>query len=167
MNLKLKDIVLIAIFSAILFIQEELLSFLPNIQLTVFLLILFSYKFGLFKTLIIVSIHTLLDNLLFGSFNVYVMPFMFIGWAFIPIISCTLFKKVKSNIALSFISILYSFLYSWVFIIPNCLMLKIDFLAYITSDILFETLLAVSSFISTLLLYNPLSRLFDRYYLKK
>ena len=34
---RVKDITIIAILAAILFVQEQALSFLPNIQLTVFL----------------------------------------------------------------------------------------------------------------------------------
>ena len=34
----IKNITLIAIFSVILFVQEQILSFLPNIQFTVFLI---------------------------------------------------------------------------------------------------------------------------------
>ena len=44
---RVKDITIIAAFAAILFIQEQALSFLPNIQLTVFLLVLYSKVFKL------------------------------------------------------------------------------------------------------------------------
>ena len=39
-----KDITLIAVLTSILFVQKQLLSFLPNIQLTFFFLVLFSKK---------------------------------------------------------------------------------------------------------------------------
>ena len=39
-----RSITLIALFIALIFIQEQLLSFIPNIQLTFFLIILFSKK---------------------------------------------------------------------------------------------------------------------------
>ena len=51
-----KDLTIIAVFSAILFVQELSLSFIPNIQLTVFLLVLYSKVFGLKKTCIIKKI---------------------------------------------------------------------------------------------------------------
>ena len=49
-----KDLTIIAVFSAILFVQELALSFIPNVQLTVFLLVLYSKVFGLKKTFIII-----------------------------------------------------------------------------------------------------------------
>ena len=35
-----KDIALIAVLTGVLFVQEQLLSFIPNVQLTVFLLVI-------------------------------------------------------------------------------------------------------------------------------
>ena len=75
---RIKDITIIAIFAAILFVQEQLLTFLPNVQLTVFLIVLYSKVFGLSKTLIIILIHTILDNILMSSFSLYYFPFMLI-----------------------------------------------------------------------------------------
>ena len=95
---RIKDITLIAFFAAILFVQEQLLTFLPNIQLTVFLIILYCKVFGLTKTLIIVLIHTILDNIIMSSFSLYYFPFMLIGWCIIPVLVCALFKKIDNTI---------------------------------------------------------------------
>ena len=61
MRFSFKDIVFIAACISIVFVQEQILSFLPNIQLTVLLLVLFSKKLGFIKTTIFVFIHSLLD----------------------------------------------------------------------------------------------------------
>ena len=53
---RVKDITIIAILAAILFVQEQALSFLPNIQLTVFLLVLYSKTLKLWKVLLIIFI---------------------------------------------------------------------------------------------------------------
>ena len=110
MNNKIKEICIIGMFAGFMFVLEQALMFLPNIQLTVFLIILFSKKLGLKKTLIIVTIHVLLDNLVMASFNIIFTPFMFIGWAIIPITLNTIFKKVSSPIFLALLSIVYSFI---------------------------------------------------------
>lgn len=158
-----KDITLIALMTTIIFVQEQLLSFIPNFQLTIFLIVLFSKKLGLVRTLIICFIHTLLDNFIMGSFNIIYIPFMFIGWAIIPITLNTIFKKIESNIVLAFLGILFSFIYSWLFIIPNIFILNVKFFDYFTVDILWEVLLATSSFITILLLYEPCSKIFDNF----
>ena len=61
-----KRLVLLAFLSIILTVQEELLTFLPNIQLTVFLLVLYSKKLKCHETLLIITLHVLLDNTCFS-----------------------------------------------------------------------------------------------------
>ena len=46
-KLSTKDIVLIGAFAAVLLIQKELLAFIPNVSLTVFLIVLYSKAFGM------------------------------------------------------------------------------------------------------------------------
>lgn len=160
-KITIKDMVIIAVCTAILFVQEELLSFLPNIQFTVFLIVLYSKKLGFIKTTFIVIIHTILDNLFMGSFNIIYFPFMLLGWLLIPLSLSTIFKKVESSFKLALLGILFSLLYSWIYIIPNSIILNINPLHYLYSDILFEIILAASSFISILWLYKPCSKIFD------
>lgn len=159
-----KEIVWLSFLAAILFLQEELLTFLPNIQLTVFLLVLYAKKLGFKRTTMIICIHVLLDNVVMGSMNPIYMVFMWIGWMWIPLLLSTVFKKMNSSFSLACIGILFALLYSWTFMIPNCLIYKMPFWSYFMADILFEIILAASSFLSILWLYDPLSRVFERIY---
>ena len=136
--IKIKDITVIAFFTGILFIQEQLFSFIPNVQLTVFLLVLYSKVFGLKKTCIIILIHTILDNFVIGSLNLIYFPFMLIGWLIIPIVTTTILKKTNNNIVLALAGIIFSLIYCWIFIIPNVIVYKINILTYLSADIIFE-----------------------------
>ena len=40
----IKDLIILALLATILYVQEEVLTFLPNIQLTIFLIVLYSKK---------------------------------------------------------------------------------------------------------------------------
>lgn len=162
-----KDITLIALLTIILFLQEQLLFFLPNIQLTVFFLVLYSKKLKFVDTLIITIIYVVLDSLTTNGFSFLFLPFMLIGWLIIPIFLNTLFKKVESNVLLASLGILFAFIYSWINIIPGCILFKMDPITYLVGDILWEVILASSSFITILLLYNPCAKVFDRYITKK
>lgn len=162
-NFIAKDIAYIAIFAAILFAQEELLTFVPNVQLTVFLLVLYSKKLGFVRTSIIVVIHVILDNLIMSSFNPIFTPFMLIGWLLIPIFITTIFKKIESPILLAIAAAILSFFYCWCFFIPNIFILKMDIKSYFLADITFELILALCSFLTTLILYKPCSMLFDKF----
>ncbi len=162
-NFKIKDIVIISIFTAVLFVQEQALSFLPNIQLTVLLLVLYSKILGFNKTVIIVLLHVLLDSIL-GGFNIlYLIP-MLIGWMSIPIMISTLFKKVESSIGLGIVGIIASVIYSWSFIFIEVVVLKGSFTAYFIADLPFELLLMGSSFLSIIWLYQPLYKLINKIY---
>ena len=122
----IKDIAIVAAMTTILIVQEQLLSVLPGVQLTVFLLVLFSKKFGLTKTILMVIVHVVIDNFLMQSFSLLYTPAMLVGWLLIPLTICTIFKKVESPIFLSILGALYSFIYCWLFIIPNYLLYNIN-----------------------------------------
>lgn len=156
-----KDITIIAVMTTILFVQEQLLASLPGIQLTVFLIILFSKKLGLAKSSIIIVLHVLLDNFYMSSFSLMYTPTMLIGWLIIPLSLCTIFKKVESPIILALLGVLYSFIYCWLYIIPSYFLISISPIAYLISDITFEITLAVVSFVSILFLYKPCSKIFE------
>lgn len=156
-----KDITIIAVMTTILFVQEQLLASLPGIQLTVFLIVLFSKKLGLAKTSIIIVLHVLLDNFYMSSFSLMFTPTMLIGWLIIPLSLCTIFKKVESPILLALLGVLYSFIYCWLYIIPSYFLISISPIAYLISDITFEIALAVISFVSILFLYKPCSKIFE------
>jgi len=161
-----KDITLIAILTTILFVQEQILSFIPNIQLTVFFFVLYSKKLDFIKSLLIGIIYVILDNII-GGFNLLFLVFMLIGWLIIPILLNTIFKNIESNLTLAILGILFSLIYCWINIIPGCIMFNMDFKTYFVNDIIWEITLASSSFLSILLLYNPCSKIFDRYITKK
>ena len=159
----IKDIVLTSILVAILFVQEQILSFLPNIQLTILLIVLFTKTVGFKKTTVIVIIHTLLDSIFMGSFSImYFIP-MLLGWLTIPVLLKTVFKKVESPIDLSLIGGLCALIYTLYFAIANTIISKSNLLMYLIADIPFTIILIVSSIVSIIWLYQPLYKLMNKY----
>lgn len=159
-----KDLVLISLLSSILILQEQLLSFIPNVQLTFFLIVLYSKKLGIVKSSLIILIYVIIDNLLGGSLSLLFMPFMLMGLLLIPLSLNTIFKKVNSNLSLAILGILYSFIYSFINIIPGCIMFNLTFKEYLINDLYWEIILAINSFLTILLLYDACSKIFDRYF---
>jgi hypothetical protein len=119
----------------------------------------FSKTMGIVKTSLIILIYVLLDNMALGSISLYYAPFMFLGWVLIPIFMNTIFLRVDNIFALGGISILFSFLYSWILAIPSIFIFGIPFLAYMIADIPFEIVLASSSFISVIYLFKPIEKI--------
>lgn len=157
-----RELCLMALLTVILFLQEELLTFLPNIQLTVFLILLYAKLLGLAKTAMIVTVYLLLDAVFMGALNPLGLSFQWIGWMLNPLLTCTLCRHEEKSIPLAFAAAGYALLYSWMMIVPGCILMGVKPLAYLAADVLFEVLLAASSFLSTLLLYEPLSKLLRR-----
>jgi len=155
------DVALIAILSAILLVQQIALSFLPNVQTTVLLIVLYTKVLGFKKTTLIIMIHVILYNTLspFGAVIPLHFISMFVGYMIIPISLQTIFKKLKSPLQLASAGLLFGFLYGWAFIPVSVFVLGIPFMTYFLMDLPFEMVMAVSNFLSIYWLYEPLSKL--------
>ncbi|MBQ4425291.1 MAG: hypothetical protein II882_06110 [Lachnospiraceae bacterium] len=157
-----REMVMMAAMAAILFLQKEILAGIPNVQLVSFLILLYAKCTGLWRTGIIVTVYVLLDSVFWGSLNPIFTPAQWIGWMLGPLILCTLLKKVEDSIPLAFANVFFAFLYCWVMIIPTAWLIHVDIRKYILADIPFEIILAVSAFLPTLLLYEPMIRILRR-----
>lgn len=155
--IRIKDVAQIAILAVIIFGIEAALMFLPNVQVTVLLIVVYSKVFNLKKSILIVTIYTILDNLLF--LNIYYLPFMLVGWLVIPVSLNTVFKKVNNVYILATLSIFYVLFYSLMYVVADVIILKIGFLERMLSDSIFVMIFIVSSFVSILWLYEPLKKL--------
>jgi len=163
-NTSIKDAALIAVCAAILFVQQLALSFLPNIQFTTLLIILFTKVLGFKKTTFIIIIHVMVINILspYGPLMPIYIPSMFIGWMLIPIGLTTIFKKLNSAYALALFGFVFGFVYGWLYIPIAVLVLDIPFEAYFMMDLPFELIMALSNFLTVLWLYEPLRKMLQK-----
>lgn len=168
--MNIKQIALYSVLTSILFVSEQLLSFIPNVQLTFLLIILYNKVLGIKPTIIIVIIHTLLDNLIMGSFTPLIIIPMMMGYIVTLIILQTLFKNANTPLFLALFGILSGIIYSFMFIIVNVLLLDISLKAYIIADIPHTLILVASNFITILWLYTPLNKILtnivNKYFVK-
>jgi energy-coupling factor transport system substrate-specific component len=166
----IKDAALIAVCSAILFVQQLALSFLPNIQFTTLLVILYTKVLGFKKTTLIIVIHVIIINILspYGPLMPMYIPSMFIGWMLIPIGLSTIFKKLNSAYALAIFGFFFGFVYGWMFIPVAVFVLGTPFEAYFMMDLPFELIMGLSNFLTVLWLYYPLNKMLvkekEKYY---
>lgn len=153
---KVKELLILSMMTVILFVSEQMLAFLPNIQVTVLLIVLYSRLFGLKKTLLIVVVHTLADNLVYGSLMPMTLIPMLLGWSLIPILLNTVFKRINKTVYLALFGFFYSYLYGFLYIPFTVYFTGADFISTLILDIPFSTILGISSFLSILWLYEPL-----------
>ena len=150
---------------AVLVSQEYVMSFIPQVSLTVVLIILYA-KYLSYKELIpLIVAYVFIDNLLMGSLNlVYTIP-MLISWPLLAIVARAIRNK---PIYLSFIwGIVFSFMYGWIFIPFNMIMMSnFRVWAYLVADLPFEIAMAASSAATIWFFYEPIDALFKTYYNK-
>lgn len=154
-----------AALTAVLLLQKQLLTFLPNITLNFFLILLYAKVLGLGRTAAIVTVYLLLDSILWGSLNPIFTSAQWMAWMWGPLITCTLLKKTENSIPLAFSAAGFSLLYSWTMIVPTALVYTNQMKslkAYIIADIPWELMLVASAFLPTLLLYEPMVKLMRR-----
>lgn len=158
----IKDLTIIVVAASILFVQQLALSFIPNVQFSVLLIVLYTKVLGFKKTSLIIVIHVLAVNLFspLGPVVPTLIPAMFIAWMLIPLLLTTLFKKLESAIYLSLFGFVYGFVYGWIYIPFTVWFLGTPFLPYLIWDIPFEIIMAISNMISILWLYDPLKKAF-------
>ncbi|MFO7969814.1 MAG: hypothetical protein R6U15_06895 [Candidatus Izemoplasmatales bacterium] len=167
MNNKIKEITLLSLATAILIIQEFAFSFIPNIQLTTFLIMIYVAVFGLKKTLTIVIIHVILDNLLFGSIGMLniVIP-MFIAWIFIAIIFHFVLKITDKIFIYAIFAYFFGHLYGMIFVPFQAFVLEIDLLSYLLVDLLWQVVMGVGNFLAVIWLYQPIEDILKNLYQK-
>ncbi|PKK96719.1 MAG: hypothetical protein CVV58_04935 [Tenericutes bacterium HGW-Tenericutes-3] len=167
----IKDSALIAVLASILFVQQLALSFLPNVQFTTLLIVLYTKVIGFKKTTLVVILHVLAINILspFGPVIIMQVPAMLIGWLLIPVLLHTVFRKLNTAWSLAIFGFFFGFVYGWLFIPVSVWILDVPFLEYLIADVLFEIVMAISNFLTILWLYDPLKKLLadqkERYYM--
>ena len=157
--LSIKDIAIMVMLTAILFVQEELLTFIPNVQFTFLLIMLYGAVLGPKKASLIVLIHVLLDNLFMSSFIPTVILPMLIGHEATMLIGYLL--KNKNVIVLSIGITISSIFYVSLFFVTTIFVYEINPIAYLIADIPFDIILIACNILCVILLYKPLYKILD------
>lgn len=152
-----KKIVLCAFYAAILFIQEQALSWLPNIQLTFLLIIVFGAVIGLKWGSLVVIVHVVADNLIWGSITPYIFIPMLMGQELALLLGYLTRNKPLWKVVIA--GIFASIAYCLIFIPFQIIVFKVDFILYWLADLPFEALLVASTSLTLIWLYKPIKKL--------
>ncbi|MCK5761314.1 MAG: hypothetical protein KAH16_00295 [Candidatus Izimaplasma sp.] len=152
-----KRLLMIALSIAIIFTQEQFLMFIPNVQLTVLLIILFTSVFSFKESIMMITAYVFLDSLYMGGFNVFYMVPMMLAWYLIPLSYHSILRKTNSEIKLAIFAFIFGFVYGWMFIPFNMIQTGIpNFYPYLLADLPFEGIMATTGFLTVLWIYKPL-----------
>ena len=155
----LKTITLTAMYLAVIVVLEASMIMLPNVQLTVLLMMVFATVFPRHLFIPFVTAYVIIDNFtgifLAGSIDFFLVIPMFIGWTLLLYVTSFLAKK--SFWLVLIFSFLFGFIYGWIFIPAHIVRFGITTLwPYIVADLPFELTMAISNVVSVFLLYRIL-----------
>ena len=156
-----KRLCILVVLTTILFVQEELLTFIPNVQLTFLLVVVYGATIGIRDGSLVILVHVLLDNLFMGTFNLYCMVPQFLG-LFITLVMARIFKN-KNEIIQSAFGALGALIYCWLYVLVNIWFLNVRFMDYFIADIPFVIILVASTIVSILFLYKPLIKIINKF----
>ncbi len=156
--MKIKDIALLASFVAIVFVQEQALMLLPNIQFTTLLIVLYTKLLSFKKAVAVIIVYVFLDSLLWLGMGIVYVPTLLLGWLLIPVLLHTVFKRLETSLELAIFGLVFGFVYGWIQIPAAVLITNVPFIPYLVADIPFEAIMAISNFLTILWLYEPLHK---------
>lgn len=146
---------------AVLVIQEELLVAIPQVQLTVVLIVVYARFLPYKKLMPIILGYVIIDNLVMGSFSPLYTPAMFFSWMLLAVVGRAIRNK-PDYVAFIWV-VLFGFIYGWSFIPANMIMQDyFDFWLYLKIDLPWEIAMAANGVITFLSFYYLLSELFRK-----
>lgn len=159
----IRSITLSAMLLAILVAQEELLVLFPNVSLTTLLIMVYASVLPLSLLMSVTIGYVILDSLLMGSLNpIYLVP-MLLSWLLLGLVT----RKIKDKplwVKVLF-SMFFAVIYGWSFIPGNMITQSLFKLwPYVTADLLFEGIMAVTNLVTVTILYIPLRKLLTDLY---
>ncbi len=154
-----KKLCYLVVLTTIIFVQEELLTPIPSVQLTFFLVMIYGATLGIGYGSLIVVTHVLLDNLYMSSFGITTIGPMIIGYEITLLLGYLL--RGKNEILNGAINALCAVIYSSLFIPINIFVYDVEPLAYIIADIPFVLVMMTCNMFCALFLYKPIYKLLN------
>ncbi len=154
-----KKLCYLVVLTTIIFVQEELLTPIPSVQLTFFLVMIYGATLGIGYGSLIVVTHVLLYNLYMSSFGITTIGPMIIGYEITLLMGYLL--RGKNEILNGAINALCAVIYSSLFIPINIFVYDVEPLAYIIADIPFVLVMMTCNMFCALFLYKPIYKLLD------
>lgn len=153
------DIALIGLCTAILVAVQVALSFLPNIELVTLLIIIYARHLGN-KTLFVIYLFALLQGLIYG-FHLWWIAYLYV-WTVLYIVAL-LMKKTDSAPMLAVAAAIFGLLFGTLSAIPYFFIGGFGGgIGYILAGIPFDLVHCIANFVTVLVLFMPLDRLFKK-----
>lgn len=160
---KIRDIIIIAMMSAILYGVQIVLAFLPNLELVSLLVMVYTLVFG-YKVFFIIYIFAAIEGLTYG-FGTWWISYLYV-WSILAI-TVLLLRRIESAYIWAFISglfgLLFGFLCALTFLFIGGPQMVFS---YWISGITFDITHCIANFFIALVLFNPIRHILTKLYRK-
>lgn len=154
----------VGIATALLFASQVVLASLPNIEIVSVLLLVYT-RYMKKLTLYVIYAFALLEGLVYG-FHVWFLVYLYI-WMILYLIARAV-GEMDSPLAWAFIAAVFGLAFGTLSSIPYFFILGVEgALAYIGAGLVFDLAHCAGNFVTTLLLYAPLCRVFEKVWAEK
>lgn len=158
-KLATKDIAIIALAVAIIEVCKVAMTGLPNIELTSFLLIIFSLYFGK-KIYFVIPVFILIEGAIYG-FGLWWIMYLY-AWPLLVLVT-RIFKKNDSAVFWAVVSGVFGLLFGFLCAIPYLFMGGIHTaFSWWIAGIPWDLVHGVSNFLIMLLLYHPITKVIKK-----
>ena len=158
--MRAKELVLVALLSALLLVVQVSLAFLPNIELVSLLIILYTIVFSIRITLWVTGVFILLEGLIYG-FTLWWINWLYL-WPLLILLAWCM-RRSKSALLWASLSGGFGLCFGALCSIPYFFLGGISGgISYWISGIPFDIAHGVGNFLVMLLLYRPLFRGFSQ-----
>lgn len=153
-----RKLIFYSLCSVILVVSKEVLAFLPNIELVSLLLIIFTLNLGLKVGVLISSIFSLLQMLLYGIS--FWSLFYLVIWAILCLFTYLLRKYLTNYDRVAIFSGFYGLIFGLLFSIPYFLISVQAGISYYTLGITFDLVHCLGNYLLAVLLFDRLNNVF-------
>ena len=159
-NVKLRELILLALMGALMMATQVALAALPNIHLVAVFIILAAQLFA-WKSLFSIYIFVLLEGLIYG-FSMWFINYLYV-WAVLDVV-CVLLRKNKSCVFWAAVAGIFGAMFGALCSIPYFFIggWKAAF-SYWIAGILFDVIHCVSNAAIVLVLLTPLRKTCERF----
>lgn len=161
--MKTRDLVVVAMMSAMLFVVQVALSFVPNIELVTLLIIIYTLVIGR-KTIFAIYVFALLEGLFYG-FGIWWIMYLYI-WTVLYFIVRTL-RKQEEVLVWSLVGGFFGLLFGTLCSIPYFFIGGIGAgVVWWGAGLPYDILHGVGNFVVILVLFKPIYKVVEKLYSK-
>lgn len=150
----IRNIVIIPFLSVILTASKLIASFIPNVELVTFLLIIYVNVFGFKKSILILYIFLITEAFIY-PLGTWVVGYIWI-WTLLIVVTSLIKKYIKTEYGWAIFSGLYGFLFGFLFAVNESFITQISIYIYWLRGLTFDIIHMFSNYVLMLLLYKPI-----------